>query len=89
MPVATIHSRYYLCFWVIDKPNVLAAIATILGDHDISIASVMQKEDGKEDCVPVIILTHTALENNVQLALGEIEQLEYIKQKTHIIRITE
>jgi len=89
MPVETIHSRYYLCFWVIDKPNVLAAIATILGEYDISIASVMQKEDGREDCVPIIILTHTALEKNVQQALREIEQLAYIKQKTHIIRITE
>jgi homoserine dehydrogenase len=89
MPLNAVTSRYYLCFWVIDEPNVLAAIATILGRNSISIASVMQKEDGREDCVPVIILTHKALEKNVQQSVAEIEKLDSIKQKTHILRIIE
>jgi homoserine dehydrogenase len=86
-PIDSIMMRYYLCFWVIDKPKVLAAIAALLGDHQISIASVMQKEGGGENCVPVIILTHKAVEKNVRAALIEIEKMEFIKKKTHVIRI--
>jgi homoserine dehydrogenase len=86
-PIESIMMRYYLCFWVIDKPKVLAAISAILGDHDISIASVMQKEGGGENCVPVIILTHKAVEKNLRAALVEIEKMEFIKKKTHVIRI--
>jgi homoserine dehydrogenase len=86
-PIDSIMIRYYLCFWVIDKPKVLAAIAAVLGEYQISIASVMQKEGGGENCVPVIILTHKALERNVRTALIEIEKMEFIKKKTHVIRI--
>ena len=86
-PIDSIMIRYYLCFWVIDKPKVLAAIAAVLGEYQISIASVMQKEGGGENCVPVIILTHKALERNVRTALIEIEKMDFIKKKTHVIRI--
>jgi homoserine dehydrogenase len=86
-PIDSIMMRYYLCFWVIDKPKVLASIAAILGEHQISIASVMQKESGGENCVPVIILTHKAIEKNVRSAIIEIEKMDFIKKKTHVIRI--
>lgn len=86
-PIDSIETRYYLCFWVVDKPKVLAAIATVLGEYQISIASVMQKEQGAENCVPVIFLTHKALERNVRSALREIEKIEFIKKPTHVIRI--
>jgi homoserine dehydrogenase len=87
-PIDSIETRYYLCFWVVDKPKVLAAIATVLGEYQISIASVMQKERSEENCVPVIFLTHKALEKNVRGALREIEKIEFIKKPTHVIRIT-
>jgi homoserine dehydrogenase len=87
-PMESVESRYYLCFWVTDKPKVLAAIATILGEHHISIASVMQKEGSDRTCVPVIFLTHRAVEKNVHGALAEIEKMEFIKKPTHVIRIT-
>jgi homoserine dehydrogenase len=87
-PIDSIETRYYLCFWVVDKPKVLAAIATVLGEYQISIASVMQKERSAENCVPVIFLTHKALEKNVRGALREIEKIEFIKKPTHVIRIT-
>jgi homoserine dehydrogenase len=86
-PIDSIIMRYYLCFWVTDKPKVLASIAAILGENHISIASVMQKEGGQENCVPVIILTHKAVEKNVRSAIIEIEKMDFIKKKTHVIRI--
>jgi homoserine dehydrogenase len=86
-PITDIVSRYYLCFWVSDKPRVLASIATILGNYSISISSVLQSESTEESSVPVIMLTHKSLEKNVRDALAEIETMDYVKKKTHLIRI--
>ncbi|HMD68184.1 MAG TPA: homoserine dehydrogenase [Chitinivibrionales bacterium] len=87
-PIDEVVSRYYLCFWVSDKPKVLASIAAVLGNYSISIASVLQKESTEESCVPVIFLTHKAVEKNMRDALKEIETMEFIKKPTHVIRIT-
>jgi homoserine dehydrogenase len=86
-PIEAIESRYYLCFWVADKPRVLATIATILGTYSISIASVLQRESNEESCVPVIMLTHKAVEKNIRDALAEIEKMDFVKKKTHVIRM--
>jgi len=86
-PMDSVSMRYYLCFRVLDKPKVLASIAAILGEYRISIASVLQKEGGAENCVPVIIITHKAVEKNMQAALKEIEKMDFIKKKTCLIRI--
>jgi homoserine dehydrogenase len=89
LPIEKITSRYYLRFTVIDKPGVLASITTDLGNQSISIASVMQKEGVADHSVPVIILTHAASEKGIRTALDRIEQMDYIKDKTQVIRIEE
>ncbi len=81
-----ITSRYYLRYNVIDKPGVLAQVAKILGENNISIAAVQQKEINK-DVVPVIVITHEALEENMIKAIKEIDQLEVAKEPTVLIRI--
>jgi homoserine dehydrogenase len=86
-PIDEILSRYYLRFTVVDEPGVLASIASHLGEQGISIASVMQREGHSDDSVPVIILTHTALEKGMKEALSVIEQMDYIREKTQMIRI--
>ncbi len=88
-PIEAIEGRYYLRFTVQDKPGVLASIAGLLGDEGISLASVMQKEGFSEKSVPVIILTHTAIEKNLRAALKGIEAMNYIKARTQVIRIEE
>ena len=83
----SVSSRYYMRFTVDDRPGVLASIASDLGSQGISIASVMQKEWHPDNSVPVIILTHQALEKGINLALRKIEQSDYIRAKTQLIRI--
>ncbi|MDD5674682.1 MAG: homoserine dehydrogenase [Chitinivibrionales bacterium] len=85
--IDTVISRYYLCFWVADKPKVLASIATVLGNWGISIASVRQRESESVARVPVVIISHHAMEKNVRQALSEIEAMDFVKQTTHVIRI--
>lgn len=79
--------RYYMRFSVLDRPGVLASISSILGEKDISIASVMQKERREGDIVPIVIMTHEAREENIQVALKKINQLAVVKAKTMLIRV--
>jgi homoserine dehydrogenase len=83
-------SRYYLRFGVVDKPGVLAQLAGMLGEHEISISEVVQegqRDEGKP--VTVVVTTHRALEKNVQAALGIINQLPTVREKTRLLRIFE
>ncbi len=80
-----ISSRYYFRFHTVDKPGVLAKIASILGKFNISLTSVIQKETGQK-VVPIVMLSHKAYENDVQKALKEIKKLNIVKN-LKIIRI--
>jgi homoserine dehydrogenase len=85
--VETVEARYYLRLSLLDKPGVLARVAHVLGQHNISIASMIQKEQSRGDYVPVIILTHTAVEKNFQAALAEIDGMDVVSAKTVRLRI--
>jgi homoserine dehydrogenase len=86
MPFQDIKSRYYLRFSVIDKPAVFAKIAKILGDNNISIAAVNQKEENKE-VVPIVILTHPVLERDMAKAVTDCNRLDVVKSPGMLIRI--
>ncbi len=80
-------SRYYLRFTVQDHPGVLSKLSGVLADHNISIASVIQKEAHPQDHVPVVILTYEASEHDMQEALQKIDELNDVKAKTILIRV--
>ncbi|MBF0490663.1 MAG: homoserine dehydrogenase [Candidatus Omnitrophica bacterium] len=82
-----IETRFYIRFMVTDKPGVLAAITTVLGQHNISIASVSQKQENKGSTVPVVILTHQANERQVREALDKITDLAVIRGRPVAIRM--
>ena len=85
--VDDVWSRYYLRLSLLDKPGVLARVADILGRHQISIASMIQKEERRGTHVPVIVLTHAAQEKNCRSALAEIDALDVVGAKTVRLRI--
>lgn len=80
-------TEYYLRFTTLDRPGVFSKIAAILGANHISISSVEQhgREEGAE--VPIVVLTHKAVEKNVQSALHEIDKLPMMTKKSLLIRI--
>jgi homoserine dehydrogenase len=80
-------SEYYLRFMVVDRPGVLAKISGILGAHDISIASVIQKEREHGANVPIVMRTHEASERNLRRALRAIDRLPIVRAKSTVIRI--
>ncbi|OQA57766.1 MAG: Homoserine dehydrogenase [Candidatus Omnitrophica bacterium ADurb.Bin277] len=87
--ITTILSRYYLRFYVIDQPGVLAGISKILGRHKVSISDMIQRERSVGKVVPLILLTHEAPEKDVRAAIRVIDRLSFVKGKSQVIRIEE
>ncbi|MBS0208321.1 MAG: homoserine dehydrogenase [Planctomycetes bacterium] len=81
---AKVRSRYYLRFSVDDRPGVLSEITGVLGNHGISIASVIQHEPSPSDAavVPLVIITHTTTEGATQQALAEIDRLNCVRSSS-------
>jgi homoserine dehydrogenase len=73
-----------------DKPGVLADVTKILGDRDISIDAMLQKEpDENETEADIVILTHITVEKNMNAAIAAIESLSAINGKVVRIRMEE
>lgn len=86
-PFSEVESEYYLRFQVVDKPGVLSKIAGILGNHGISISTVLQKGREEENAVPIFIVTHHAKEKDMRAALDETDRLQSVLDRTRMIRI--
>lgn len=89
VPMEQIESEYYIRIHVLDVLGVLAGISKILADNRISVRSVIQKGDDscKNGTIDVVLITHQALEADVQSALREIDQQVFIAGDTQLIRI--
>jgi len=82
-----VKTRYYVRFSAIDKPGVLAKISGILGRYGISISTVTQKERHKEHVVPIVMMTHEAIEGNMRKAIKQIDSLDTIRKRSVAIRV--
>ncbi len=83
-----VHTAYYLRMQAVDQPGVLSAAATILGDLDISIEALIQKEpEPGAGHVPIIMLTQRVLERNMNQAIRQLEALDTIVGNVHRIRV--
>jgi homoserine dehydrogenase len=86
-PMDEIQSAYYLRVMATDRPGVLAQVAGILGRHDISLVSVLQKGRARSEAVPVVMMTHEARERDMRAALGAIDRLPVVAGPTTMIRV--
>ncbi len=86
-PISDISTCYYFRFAALDRPGVLSKISGILGKHEISIAAVIQKGRHAQESVPLVMITHEALERNVRKALEEIDNLDVVLAPTPLLRI--
>ncbi len=70
-PVADLETRYFLEVEVDDRPGVLAQVAAVLGEHNVSIQSMEQ--EGLESEARLIFITHKALESDFQAAIDALD----------------
>lgn len=87
-PMSEIETRYYMRMNVADKAGVLAQISRVLGDHNISISSVIQKEsDPTTQLAEIVIMTHRAKEKAMQQALEETQHLDVVNEISNFVRV--
>lgn len=90
LPMSAVVTSYYLRLRVADQAGVLAEVAGILADCDISIDAVIQREADEIDSdnaaqTDLIILTHDCVESRMDTALTRMQTLPTVLQK--IVRI--
>ena len=89
-PIGDLQVRYYIRLEVADTPGVLAQIAQVLGDGQISIAVVLQRDTNPETQIAeIVITTHPAQEASVQKALEALAVLPQVNRVSNTIRIEE
>jgi homoserine dehydrogenase len=87
-PMPEIETRGYIRMRILDQSGILAQISKVLGDNDISIASVIQKEtDLSSKTAEIVIMTHPSREASLQKALTEMRELAAVKEINNYIRV--
>src|SRR5262249_32239087 len=82
-PMDDIRSAYYLRVMALDRPGTLAQVAGHLGQHGISIVSVLQKRRAeRHEAVPIVMMTHEARERDMRAALAAIDKLPVVASPT-------
>nr|WP_298414978.1 homoserine dehydrogenase [uncultured Halomonas sp.] len=87
MPMEDIVTAYYLRLLAVDRPGVLARVATILAEQGISIEAIIQKEATEGELVPIILLTHRTQERNMNEAIRQLEALVDVAGSVTRIRV--
>ena len=85
--VADVASSFYLHLEVADRPGVLARVATVLGDHEISVKSVVQRGIG--DDARLVMVVHECLESRFAAAVEALAELGVLRAPPRSIHVIE
>ena len=85
--VADVSSSFYLYLEVADQPGVLARVATVLGDHGVSVKSVVQRGIGDE--ARLVMVIHECLESKFAAAVEALGELDELRATPRAIRVIE
>jgi homoserine dehydrogenase len=85
--LADVTSSFYLHLEVADRPGVLARVATVLGDHDVSVKSVVQRGAGAD--ARLVMVVHECLESRFADAVAALEALDDLRSPPRSIHVIE
>ncbi len=80
-------TQYYLKLKVVDRPGVLAAVTSTLGEQGISVESMLQKPSRYADRVRLLFTTHACEERRMRRAIEALKALDVVDEKITMIRI--
>jgi len=82
-----VESAFYLHLEVADRPNALAAVTQVLGEHGVSIKSIVQRGLGEN--ARLVMVTHPILELRMRRALARLQELDVVRTRPRTIRVIE
>ena len=83
--IKDVNSSWFIRLSVKDEPGVLAAIANLFGENNVSIESVIQ--EGRGDNAELVLVTHEAAEENLTSSIDSIANLDSVSSVTSTIRV--
>jgi len=84
-PIGELRAQYYVAVDVSDRPGVLATVATVFGQHNVSVRSMEQV--GLLDEARLVFITHLALESDVQATLRDLTRIDVVRRVGGLIRV--
>ena len=86
LPIDELTAQYYIRMTVIDRPGVLAGIAGVFGNNNVSIATVIQKSN-TDYMAELILITHMVQEKHLQDALTILKDMNIVGAINNVIRL--
>ncbi|MGZ4144386.1 MAG: ACT domain-containing protein, partial [Actinomycetota bacterium] len=83
--IERMYSQYYILLNVADEPGVLASVANAFGNNNVSIRSVWQEGTGDE--AQLVMITHRALERDLQATLHTLRTLKEVTKIASVMRV--
>ncbi|WP_084124076.1 homoserine dehydrogenase [Demequina sp. NBRC 110054] len=87
LPIEAVSSRFQLRMHVVDRPGMLASIASTLGNRGVSIETVRQKRAQHENHAELVIATHRAPESDMARVLEDLTALDAVLDISSVLRI--
>jgi homoserine dehydrogenase len=84
-PIGSVLTRYHIALAVDDVAGVLARIAAVFAEHDVSIQTVRQHERGAD--AQLVIVTHRALDSALSATVRALQRLEVVREVTSVMRV--
>ncbi|TCO57382.1 homoserine dehydrogenase [Actinocrispum wychmicini] len=84
-PVSEVSTRYHLSLDVADKAGVLASVAAVFAEHDVSIAAVRQ--EGRIDDASLVIVTHAAPDAALRSTVDKVAGLPAVREVVSVMRV--
>jgi homoserine dehydrogenase len=84
-PVGEALTRYHISLDVDDKPGVLAAVAGIFAEQDVSIATVRQS--GRAQDAELVIVTHLAPDAALTATVNRLRALDFVRDVSSVMRV--
>jgi homoserine dehydrogenase len=86
-PMERHRGAYYVRLMVVDRPGVIADVAAVLRDEQVSLESMLQRGRAPDEVVAVVLTTHDTDEAAMRRALDRIAALRTVVEPPHMIRI--
>jgi len=84
-PMGEVVTRYHVSLDVADRAGVLAAVARVFADHDVSIQTVRQ--EGRNDEATLVVVTHTAPDASLAATVADLRRLDIVREVTSVMRV--
>ena len=82
-----VENAFYLHIDMVDRPGVLAAVTQVLGEHGVSIRSMVQRGMGQN--ARLVMVTHSVLESRLRRALDRVAEFDFVRAEPRMIRVIE